>query len=149
LRRFEEQEMSQPGKKPLGPLEHAVMQILWVRQQATSDEVRKALPQDQEFKESTIRTILRRLEEKQYLQHDVEGRTYVYRPRVKPESVASRQVLGIIEKLCKGSVEKLLVGMVDDELITPEKLRELADRISKAEAQQKSTPRKARRKRKK
>jgi BlaI family transcriptional regulator, penicillinase repressor len=141
--------MTQPVKKPLGPLEHAVMQILWDRQQATSDEVRKALPQDQEFKESTIRTILRRLEEKQYLQHDVEGRTYVYSPRVKPESVASRQVLGIIDKLCKGSVEKLLVGMVDDELITPEKLRELADRISKAEAQQKSTPRKAPRKRKK
>ncbi|MBC8356303.1 MAG: BlaI/MecI/CopY family transcriptional regulator [Planctomycetes bacterium] len=141
--------MSQPGKKPLGPLEHAVMQILWDRQQATSDEVRKALPQDQEFKESTIRTILRRLEEKQYLRHDVEGRTYVYRPRVKPESVASRQVLGIIDKLCKGSVENLLVGMVDDELITPEKLRELADRISMAEAQQKSTSRKARRKPKK
>lgn len=141
--------MSQPGKKPLGPLEHAVMQILWDRQQATSDEVRKALPQDQEFKESTIRTILRRLEEKQYLRHDVEGRTFVYRPRVKPESVASRQVLGIVDKLCRGSVEKLLVGMVDDEMITPEKLRELADRISMAEAQQQSTPRKARRKRKK
>ena len=141
--------MSQPGKKPLGPLEHAVMQILWDRQQATSDEVRKALPKDQEFKESTISTILRRLEEKKYLRHDVEGRTYVYRPRVKPESVASRQVLGIIDKLCRGSVEKLLVGMVDEELITPEKLRELADRISMAEAQQKSTPRKARRKLKK
>ena len=141
--------MSQPGKKPLGPLEHAVMQILWDRQQATSDEVRKALPQDQEFKASTIRTILRRLEEKKYLRHDVEGRTYVYRPRVKPESVASRQVLGIIDKLCRGSVEKLLVGMVDDELITAEKLRELADRISMAEAQQKSTPRNARRKLKK
>ncbi len=141
--------MSQPGKKPLGPLEHAVMQILWDRQQATSDEVRKALPQDQEFKPSTIRTILRRLEEKQYLQHDVEGRTYVYRPRVKPESVASRQVVGIIDKFCRGSVERLLVGMVDEELITPEKLRELADRISMAEAQQKSTPRKARRKLKK
>lgn len=125
------------------------MQVLWDRGQATSDQVRKALPQDQEFKESTIRTILRRLEEKHYLRHEVEGRTYVYRPRVKPESVASRQVLGIIDKLCRGSVEKLLVGMVDDELITPKKLRELADRISKAEAQQKSTPQKARRKRKK
>lgn len=131
--------MSQPGRKPLGPLEHAVMQILWDRQQATSDEVRKALPADQEFKASTIRTILRRLEEKQYLQHDVEGRTFIYRPRVKPESVASSQVLGIIDKLCRGSVEKLLVGMVDDELITPEKLHELADRISSAEAQQKPT----------
>lgn len=141
--------MSQPGKKPLGPLEHVVMQILWDCKQATADEVRKALPQDQEFKESTIRTILRRLEEKGYLQHEVEGRTFVYRPRVKPENVASRQVLGIIDRLCRGSVEKLLVGMVDAELITPEKLRELADRISKAEEGQQPVPRRTRRNRKK
>lgn len=125
--------MAQPGKKPLGPLEHAVMQILWDRERATADDVRKALPQDQEFKESTVRTILRRLEEKGYLEHDVDGRTYVYRPRVKPESVASRQVRGIIDKLCRGSVENLLVGMVDDDLITPEKLRQLADRIAQSE----------------
>ena len=129
--------MSHPGKKPLGPLEHAVMQVLWERRQATADEVRRALQQDQELKESTIRTVLKRLEAKGYLQHDVDGRTYVYRPVVKPENVASKQVRGIIDKLCRGSVENLLVGMVDDDLVTPQKLRQLAERIAKAEKRQK------------
>ena len=141
--------MTQPGKKPLGPLEHAVMQIVWDRQQATADEVRKALPQDQEFKESTIRTILSRLEAKGYLDHDVDGRTYVYRPRVRAETVATKQVRGIIDKVCCGSVENLLVGMVDDDLITPEKLRQLADRIAKAESQQQPARRHPRSKRSK
>ncbi|MEM8913478.1 MAG: BlaI/MecI/CopY family transcriptional regulator [Planctomycetota bacterium] len=140
--------MNLPGRKPLGPLEHGVMQLIWDRQQATADEVRKALPEKQDFKESTIRTILRRLEEKHYLEHVVEGRTYVYQPRVKPENVASRQVLGIIDKFCRGSVENLLLGMVDDEVITAEKLRELADRISAAESQPTSTRQKTTRKRK-
>lgn len=134
--------MTQPGKKPLGPLEHSVMKVLWDRRQATADDVRKALQGDQEFKESTIRTILRRLEAKGYLQHHVEGRTYVYEPTVRPENVASTQVRGIINKLCRGSVENLLVGMVDDELITPEKLRELADRIDSAEKEASRTRRK-------
>ena len=128
--------MNTLGKTPLGPLENAVMQILWERQSATSEEVRKALPQNPEVKASTIRTILRRLEEKKYLQHKVDGRTFVYSPRVQPENVATRQVSGIIDKLCRGSVERLLVGMVDDELISAEKLRELADRISQAESNQ-------------
>ncbi len=133
--------MTQPGKKPLGPLEYAVMQIVWERRQATAEDVRLELQQEQEIKESTVRTVLKRLEEKGYLDHDVDGRTFIYRPRVQPENVASKQVRGIIDKLCRGSVENLLVGMVDDELITPAKLRELAERIAKAEQQQKSARR--------
>jgi predicted transcriptional regulator len=92
------------------------------------------------LKDSTVRTLLRRLEDKGYVEHDVEGRTYVYRPRVEPQNVASQQVRGIIDRFCRGSVENLLVGMVDDNLITPDKLRELADRIAEAEAAEKRTP---------
>jgi BlaI family transcriptional regulator, penicillinase repressor len=129
--------MSKRNRPTLGPLEHSVMQVLWSRQQGTAEEVRQALAGTQELKESTVRTILRRLEEKGYLCHDVEGRTYIYRPRIEPQSVAAGQVRGIIERFCRGSVEKLLVGMVDEDLITPEKLRELADRIAETEGQQK------------
>jgi predicted transcriptional regulator len=136
--------MTQPPKKPLGPLEHAVMQVVWDRRRATAEDVRTALHKTQPFKESTIRTVLTRLEAKGYLEHDVEGRTYVYRARLQPEHVASRQVRAIVDKLCRGSVENLLVGMVDDELITPEKLRQLADRIAQAEKQHKSTPQRKR-----
>ena len=121
----------------LSALENAVMQIVWECQRLTSDEVRAALKRDQELKESTVRTILRRLEEKGYVEHDVEGRTYIYRPRIERQSVATQQIRGIVDKFCRGSVENLLVGMVDDDLISPEKLRELAERISKADATQK------------
>jgi predicted transcriptional regulator len=120
------------------------MQVVWDRQRATAEDVRTALHKTHQFKESTIRTVLTRLEAKGYLEHDVEGRTYVYRARLQPEHVASRQVRAIVDKLCRGSVENLLVGMVDDALITPEKLRELADRIAQAENQQKLAPKRKR-----
>jgi predicted transcriptional regulator len=117
------------------------MQIVWSKERVIVDEVRAALARRQDLKDSTVRTILRRLEEKGYVEHDVEGRTYVYRPRVEPQNVAAQQVRGIIDRLCRGSVENLLVGMVDDNLITPDKLRELADRISQAEAAHKKSER--------
>jgi BlaI family penicillinase repressor len=128
-------------KPRLSALESAVMQVVWAKEASTADEVRLALAKRQDLKDSTIRTILRRLEEKGYIEHDVEGRTYVYRPRVEPHNVATQQVRGIIERFCRGSVENLLVGMVDDNLITPEKLRDLAERIEEAEAAQKKTER--------
>lgn len=134
--------MPAKGNKPrLSPLESAAMQVVWSKQQATADDVRIELAKRQDLKDSTIRTILRRLEEKGYLTHDVDGRTYVYRPRVEPQNVASQQVRGIIDRFCRGSVENLLVGMVDDNLITPDKLRELAERIEEAEAAQKKSER--------
>src|SRR6476660_4210237 len=125
----------------LSALESAAMHVIWTKRRATGDEVRLALAARQELKDSTIRTVLRRLEEKGYVEHDVEGRTYIYRPRVEPHSVANQQVRGIINRFCRGSVENLLVGMVDDHLITPDKLRELAEKIEEAEVAQKKTER--------
>jgi predicted transcriptional regulator len=118
----------------LSRLEGAVMEVVWSKERVTAEDVRQALARRRPFKESTIRTLLRRLEEKGYVEHDVEGRTYVYRPRASQQNVAAQQVRGIIERLCRGSVENLLVGMVDDNLITPDKLKELAARIAAAEA---------------
>lgn len=130
------------GEKPrLSGLENAVMQVIWSKSRATADDVRQALSRRQGLKDSTVRTVLRRLEAKGYVEHDVEGRTYVYRPRMKPHNVATQQVRGIIDRFCRGSVENLLVGMVDDNLITPDKLRELAERIDETDAEQKKLER--------
>ncbi len=87
------------------------------------------------MKDSTARTILRRLEEKGFVKHTVEGRTYVYSPTVASRSVATDAVRGIIERFCDGSVEDLLVGMVDDEILSADKLKQLAERIKRADAQ--------------
>jgi hypothetical protein len=51
--------------------------------------------------------------------------------------VATDAVRGIVDRFCNGSVENLLVGMIDDELITPEKLERLARRVARAETTEK------------
>ena len=125
-------------KKPrLSPLENRVMQVVWRRKNVTAEEVRTKLAGRRTLKDSTVRTILRRLEAKGYVKHITEGRTYVYSPKVASQSVATDAVRAIVDHFCDGSVENLLVGMVDDELITPELLDELAERIRKAEASEK------------
>jgi BlaI family transcriptional regulator, penicillinase repressor len=129
--------MTPRDKSRLSPLENKVMNVVWERGTATADDVRTALARSQPMKDSTVRTILRRLEEKGYVEHSVEGRTFRYTPKVDPQNVASNAVRGIIERFCDGSVENLLVGMVDSELVSAEKLKGLAEKIAKAEAAQK------------
>ncbi len=122
--------MARKKKSPLSQLENTIMDIVWAKGSATAEGVRIELEGTQKLKDSTVRTILRRLEEKGYVEHDVEGRTYIYRPRVQSQDVATDAVRGIIDRFCGGSVEDLLVGMVDDKILTPDKLKQLAKKIA-------------------
>lgn len=107
------------------------MDVLWKRRQTTAEDVRDALAKRHPMKESTSRTILKRLEEKGYVKHRVEGRTNVYQVSEQPRSLAVTAVKQIIDRLCGGSVEQLIVGMVDSELLDDRELRRLAERLRK------------------
>ncbi len=97
----------------------------------TAEQVREEI--DRPLKDSTIRTVLRRLEEKGYLAHELDNRTFVYSPAESPQRVAGRAVKRIMDWFCEGSVEALLVGMVDSKVLGREELRRLAERIAKAQ----------------
>ena len=117
--------------QPLSNLEHLVMDVLWQRESATAEDVRTTLAKRHFMKESTVRTILSRLEGKGYVRHRVEGRTNVYSGIEQPSNVAAKAVRQIIDRLCDGSVEQLLVGMVDNEVIDKRDLASLARKIAK------------------
>jgi BlaI family transcriptional regulator, penicillinase repressor len=114
----------------LGDLEREVMQLIWANGQLTAETVREKLPR--RLKESTVRTVLRRLEEKGYVIHGVEGRTYVYQATHPRGRVAAKAVQRIVDWFCDGSVEEVLVGMVDSAMLDQRQLRMLADKVAKA-----------------
>ena len=122
--------MHRKQKPALSDLENKVMSIVWKHGRVTAELVRTEFENSQPMKDSTVRTILRRLEEKGYVRHTTEGRTYHYSPTVASRNVAADAVRGIIERFCNGSVEDLLVGMVDREVVSSAKLQELAKRIA-------------------
>jgi BlaI family penicillinase repressor len=83
------------------------------------------------MKESTMRTVLRRLEAKGYVTHQVVGRTYMYEAVEPSVTVATRAVQHIIDRFCSGSAEALLVGLVDNAVLSPEQLERLARKIAR------------------
>jgi predicted transcriptional regulator len=115
----------------LSSLEHLVMDVLWERQSATAEEVRLALAKRHFMKESTARTILKRLEDKGYVRHRVEGRVNIYSVVEAQSDVAASAVRGILDRLYGGSVESLLVGMVESEVVAPRELADLARKIAR------------------
>jgi predicted transcriptional regulator len=110
----------------LTALEHDVMQAVWTLGTATVDAVHAIVSQQRDLKEVTIRTMLRRLEQKGHLTHDVEGRAYLYRAVEAPRSLAARGVRQIIDRLCRGSVEELVSGLVESKVLSSAELDALA-----------------------
>jgi BlaI family transcriptional regulator, penicillinase repressor len=111
----------------LGDLQREVVRIVWASAPVTAETVRERLSRP--LKESTVRTVLRRLEEKGYITHTIDGRTYVYRAAAPRGRVAARAVQRIVDWICDGSVEEVLVGMVDSNMIDWKQLRLLADKF--------------------
>jgi predicted transcriptional regulator len=115
----------------LGELERSILLIIWRKGTLTAEQVREELGRP--LKDSTIRTVLRRLEEKGYLAHTVEDRTFLYQPAESRQRVAGRAVKRIVDWFCEGSVEALLVGMVDSKVLGRVELQRLAERIAAAQ----------------
>jgi predicted transcriptional regulator len=118
------------GLDALSELERDVMQLVWAQDTITADEVRVQL--DRDLKDSTIRTVLRRLEEKSYVAHKIDGRTYRYRAMHAREHVAARAVHKIVHWLGNGSVEDVLIGMVDAKLLDRKQLQRIAEKLANA-----------------
>ena len=116
----------------LGDLEREVMQLVWANGPITAEAVRERLSRP--LKESTVRTVLRRLEDKGYTTHTVDGRTYVYQAAEPRGQVAAKAVQRIVDWFCNGSVEEVLVGMVDTAMLDQRQLRMLADQVEKAKS---------------
>ena len=117
----------------LGDLEREVMQLVWAHGPVTAEAVRKRL--SRRLKESTVRTVLRRLEDKGYADHTVEGRTYIYHAAEPRSRVAAKAVKRIVDWFCNGSIEEVLVGMVDTAMLDQKLLRLLADQVANAKAE--------------
>jgi BlaI family penicillinase repressor len=114
----------------LGDLEREVLQLVWDQGSATADSVQKALSKP--LKESTVRTVLKRLEEKGHLTHSVDQRTFVYEAAHTRGRAAAHAVKRIVDRFCSGSLEEVLTGLVDARILDRRELRRLADKIAQA-----------------
>ena len=117
----------------LGELELAVMQLVWDHAPLTAEAVREQLDRGLGPRtDSTVRTVLRRLEEKGYVAHDIAGRTFVYHAVASRGDVAARAVKRVVDWLCNGSMREMLIGMVDNRMLDEKQVEELVSLIDKS-----------------
>ena len=118
----------------LGDLERDVMQLIWAHGPMTAEAVRERLGRP--LKDSTVRTVLRRLEDKGYVSHTVAQRTFLFQAAEPRQRVAARAVKRVVDWFCNGSMEEVLVGMVDSAMLDDDQIQALMRRIEQAKQEQ-------------
>jgi BlaI family transcriptional regulator, penicillinase repressor len=103
------------------------MNAVWTAGPSSVEAVHETVSRERSLKEVTIRTLLRRLEQKGYLRHHVEGRAFIYQATEPARSLAARAVRQILDRLCHGSVEELVSGMVEAKVLSKKELDSLAE----------------------
>lgn len=117
--------------KPIqGELQSQIMPVLWRFGEATTEQVRAALPPRYRSAYTTIQTVLNRLAERGLLSREQRGNAIAYRPRISESQYLSRAIdrtLSGASAEARQAVLAELVGRLDsDEL---EQLRQLARRV--------------------
>jgi len=103
------------------------MRAVWDLGSCSVEQVHEIVSKTRDLKEGTTRTLLRRLEQKGYLKHVEKDRAYIYSAVEPARSLAARAVRQIIDRLCQGSVEELVSGLVESKSLSKEEL----DRLEK------------------
>ncbi len=115
--------MTRPKSEKLTERETELMGILWQCGRATAEDVREAMaggPHD-----SSVRTLLRVLESKGHVRHEVAGNRYVYLPVITCQSAQRKAIQNLLERLFGSSAETLVLRMIEDEQITAEQVEAL------------------------
>ena len=116
-------------RPPLADLENEVMQAVWKIEPCSVEAVHAIVSRKHDLKETSVRSILRRLEQKGYLAHKSDGTAYIYRSTETSRSLAARAVRLLIDRFCQGSVEELVTGMVDAKVLSKEEMKRLEELV--------------------
>jgi BlaI family transcriptional regulator, penicillinase repressor len=103
-----------------------IMKIVWERDSVTVRDVYEALLERRKVAYTTVMTMMKILEQKQYLKKNQDDRAYVYRPAQPKRQVIGDMVRDFVNRVFNGSAEPLLVHLVEEHNLSREDLEEIA-----------------------
>ena len=121
-------------------LQLSILDVLWERGEATTQDVWAALSAARPLALTTVATIMSRLERKEILTHRREGRQYVYRACVTRSEVRRSKVKELTENLFGGDAAALVSHLVRADDVDPEELRRIRELLEEAERGARGAP---------
>ena len=114
--------------KRLTKAEEEIMQIIWRLERCTVSDILKDIG-DPKPPHSSISSIVRILEKKEFVDHKAYGRTYEYFPIVSKDDYSKFTLTKIVNNYFEGSMNNLVSFLVKENDIDVKELSELLDNM--------------------
>ncbi len=117
--------MTEIALPPVSPAETEILRLVWQLESATVQDVCDTFDQERAVTYATVQTLLRRLEKKGYLKHEVKGKAHLFCPAVNREDVIQRTVGDFVDRLFGGDPVPLMMHLADHSKLKGEDIERL------------------------
>jgi predicted transcriptional regulator len=101
-----------PEQYQLTPVEHELMEILWLIKEGTVHDVMAYLPKNRNLAYTSVSTMLRILQHKKILTIQKTGRKHIYQPTLTKESYAAHSIKKMVKQVFSGNSVNLIAHLV-------------------------------------
>lgn len=115
----------------LGKVQLDIMRVLWREGKATARQITDELNQKEPIAHSTVQTLLRKMEAKGAVKHEIDNRVFLFVPLYKEDEVTEVATHDLLSRLFGGSVSGLVAHLLKNEKISDEEMKELREMIDK------------------
>ena len=122
-----------PERHQLTELQLAILRVIWDKGEATVQDIWEALHPERGLAQTTVATMLSRLERRGVVNRRAQARQYHYKAAVTEAEVQHSMVGELTERLFAGDVTALVQHLISDEDISPGDIAKIRDMIERAE----------------
>ena len=124
--------MTRKTLPPLSPAESEILQLVWRLGSATVQDVCDTFSKERSATYATVQTLLRRLEKKGYIGHEVKGKAHLFHPVAKREEVIRRTVSDFVDRLFGGDPLPLLLHLADRSKLKGKDIKRIKELIEES-----------------
>jgi len=121
----------------LTELQLAILRVIWDKAEATVQDIWEALHKDRGLAQTTVATMLSRLERRGVVTRRAQARQYHYKAAVTEQEVQHSMVGELTERLFDGDVTALVQHLLSAEDISPGDIAKIRDMIERVETESK------------
>lgn len=115
----------------MSPAETEILRLVWQLEPVSVQSICDAIAKERPANYATVQTLLRRLEKKGYVHHQIEGKAHLFSAAIKRDDVVKRTVGDFVERLFGGDPLPLMLHLADQADLNPTEIERLKNLINK------------------
>lgn len=120
----------EPEINKISDAEYLIMQVLWVQGASPSQDIIEQVNRSMSWAPTTVRTLLKRLADKGFVQVQRQGKRYIYLPLISQHDSVVSAVDSLLTHICSTKMGKTIAEIIKRSPLTHQDIAQLEKLIA-------------------